>query len=1541
MKERKAENHIIKKILSTLMIVAILSPYCVYNTVKAKDMEPLGNGYYNLYADSEFSISVTDIFRDGVSVADYYAVPDMENYKGASKSLFNPAYQSYNISNRNYYVIGKITIDENVDLMINTKYGNKVQIQRMYSRTGAADNGIPVEINNAIRIPANTYLNYDYLHQLDDQYGQEDFYDPHYLMKIIEDNNKWEEFEIRIRRNSICVYDENSQDATINNDVMYVKPSREIKVINAFKLQEINEGKSYTGERSRGTFTEDSASIITLSGQTGITTIKTAQVVGNRGTLYWSNNAGTSCSIPVKVSNLVSSYLKSVNGQENAKVQANENTEIWQSLGSVYVKRNVYASGTSPSYINIYPDSIINGASADVDLANIEVVDLTGCLATKQLYSKGDHVQLLFVPSKEGVISVRWKDYAGNIKSENWKVQLITKAELKQKVDIQSRQDIEEGAAEKAQSTNGQEKAESKIVGRTGSTSQPVDTGSQQTNPSYNQQNKVYKSPGIYMTSTTYDSETVKFNVTTSGATDAMYQIKKRTQYSNGNLSEYEKPSSTYSQNGGWGASNPSSYSFTLSADEFGEGYFDVTSIARNTSDTATSWVAMGPFRLLKQPKISYTMTRNGDESVTYNFTTQNATNAKLVVRQRTVNADGSLGEYQDIGSDYSQVQGTEQKNPSKFSITLKAPTYKRGYYDVSVIAKNTDDDVTDYVAIGPNYVNATPIVGITTTYANKSNKKSFATYCTDLDKDKCDVYYYIQKKDSSSTYVKPSKETIMSKGVKNSSSFELDVDKDGVGYYDISVLAIDPAGAYDIEYLSNVPISNAPTMVYQIEGEEGNSSDGYVSSTVSRNVQKIKVDITDADENDNVSVYYYVSDKDLDEKEVFKNNESFYKNGSGTKYKNLNGNSGTIDIDITADDGKLSDKYLYMLIEDKYGAASYYKAGAFSVDDTPLELTGMTVVNPNAAKDDDTEKTKYAVGDELKVMFQFNHTMSEKSPDLYIKLGDSERKQDRIEYNENTITYVYEVKETDNSGYVSLSRLDYSAGEFEDNYTKKNKYNKQINTSAENSDAMGDKSNVLNCVETQKYYVDTVAPEITDLKIELTTDESTKQINDTVNNKIYLSNVSDAKVTLMYNEKVIGQALTLEIIRGNNQTIWLNSEASDEREQDEYSLIDVIQKIENYEGAFKASKISGIVTVTDLAGNKAKTDNYKVSYILNGNTISNDTEIIVDKDVQKGKITKNIYDGIRTADETERNNVYTDDSFYVGTIINCFTEFVNDNEQDYKDASEIKSFELNIYDNNDSIELLDKNGNIISKNSVNSDDSSYTKLAKYTLTSNQLPVSFELKDAGKYRIVTIKEDNLGNKSSNDVSISVTNALSIDLQKSGLKNIDNDNLYNIYEMTDSDKEYTIYIKNDSGISLDNIQVLISNKNRASMEVEYVEDETIDGASYNKYKFKIIGGGEYKIEVRNRDTDAILLQKSVDVDNVYMPGDTNNDGRITVIDSGNILRYLAHIINTKYIGKAADLDGDGTVDVRDAVLLCRVVAEDKNVIKNDKGYYTTR
>lgn len=1467
---------------------------------------------------------------------------------------------------------GAITIDENVNLKIHTKKELNIKIQSMITKNqvGLYSNfdpcynvGTYVQEDSDYYITTDEVFNYDMLHLSDYQakeYGSN--YNPHYYVTIEYGRQKLNgeynkvEFEVYVRRNKVAFNPNEKnkmQDTEMNKK--YVRTNSTVQFETQFGFQDEQEC-GYLTSRSIGRFSieGDATASRGLSNISGKGFLETTSIPGKSAAITWQNDAGTK-SVPLNfvTSNFVNPYTEGIQGDPNGKSKANNIpiSEVWQSTGNINFKRTIYVEKGKNSKVYVKFRGLDNGsgsiAAPDMDALGFNLEDKTGCLNNNSFVYTSDNKVELEINAKDdfGWIQASWKDYRNNTITENWKVMCLKESELAQQEDVQNQQDIQLGDEQKNSVTN----TIGDMDNYDGNGGQGFASGgSNFFQASYDDsQPQSSEPPQIDITATRIDVGRVHFDVVTSGATSAMYQIWKRNGTDYDNLEEFcHYPSSNYEANGGYSASNPQSYSFDIVAGD-DQGFFDVVAIAANAQGV-TNWVASGPHRIYVAPTIDCSASRVDDSSVKVTFHTENATQSKVYVRKRNM-INGELEEFKEIPYNYSQVKGTfPDTKQTDYAVHINAGQFGKGYFDVIGIVKNTHDDVMDYVAIGPIYVNAPPKAFINTTNISSSSEKVLKPSYYDEEKSTCNFYYYIRKKDAPGEYVEPSNETIINYGKLNNEENEITLSasnaQNGTGYYDVTVLALDSDGAYGKAYLSDIPISKAPKATYTIEGEEGNSSEGYVAALNKRNTQKLLVTIEDEDMNDEiindeVTVNYFVTSENLNNEEIFASRENFLA-ASQVQYQNVkcNATNANFEITIQPDENVLTEKYVYMMLEDKFGGASYYKAGSFIVDDTQLKLEGIAVTE---SEDDENytenEKKVYKIGDEMRVMFQFNHTMKSQAPDLYLKFGNTERKQDRIEYKDNDVFYVYVITAEDESGAVQLSRLDYANNCFEDTYLRKNQYQKSMNMAAQSNDRMGDGSNVKDCIVNNNYTIDTTTPQIDSIEINLATDESVTRIDDNENNRILLSNIKGGNITVNYSEDVVGVPLNIDLLVGNNYTYKITAQNDTKRSNDVYSLDDIVNLSNKYEGSIDIEKISDVITLTDEAGNKLNNKEYTVVYKINGTTISN-KKIIIDKYVSDTKFTNKIFDDANTTNINTRSIVADNDCFNINTVVNCFSEYSNANSQDYKDEAGIDKINIRIYNDISIVRLMDKNRRVLLKANQETGNTQYPGVTEFDLTEEELPLSLELKEAGKYKVVAIKEDKLGNRSETIKEFTVSDDVTIDAERSGFTSLNNDTLYNVNELSNANMEYEIYVQNNSEVSGENLDVAVSGGiTGENIATQFARSVTIEEQKYDVFKTTIEYGGIYSVVVSDKNTNKNLLTKELVVDNLYVPGDTNNDGAVDAVDVTILLKYIVGSLNNRYLVEAGDVNHNGSVDVVDGVILCRYVAKDTKVRSNNSGY----
>lgn len=715
--------------------------------------------------------------------------------------------------------------------------------------------------------------------------------------------------------------------------------------------------------------------------------------------------------------------------------------------------------------------------------------------------------------------------------------------------------------------------------------------------------------------------------------------------------------------------------------------------------------------------------------------------------------------------------------------------------------------------------------------------------------------------------------------------------------------------------------------MNFKIDGEKGSSEEGYTFTTEPRNLQKITFNLNDIDSDNTLMVWYVILNEDLTKDgtvtpELLDPANSFtsvaFSAGYKVNAKRIESNSGEIDITISAEEGNSATKYVYLCVQDNLGYFTTISTGKIVVDDTALQLKAIY-----ADKMSSDNQISYKLNDELALTFEFNHVMKEICPDVYLKLGNVERKQDDVKYNGKKITYIYNLNKTNENGELSISKIDYDINTFTDVYGEGNTYKIQVS----------EDNNVYNLFK-ERYYLDTVCPTITSAEIILTTGENTKIHDDTVNSKKYLSNLAGAQLKVTYSENVKGKIPQAEMIKGKNKTFKIDALMNSESEGNVYvydfsTWLYVCKIMGAYDGPIQLNKIINETNFTDIAGNKVDTniDNVKVKYVLNGTEVKN-TEILIDTSVPTAQITE------------ENRNVGNGSIIGVGTQITCFAEYKNNNEQDYKDCVGIKNIKLTIANEGNITELKDKNNTEISNFVMGQDGTTRT----YTLTEEQLPVSFSTTKEGKVSVTTYKEDILGNSKEETRVINVEKYIAISEENSGLLELNQSDYYNYYVLSDKQKEYTLALKLDSNITKDQINVKVTDSRDKEISTEYVGQIIINNEEFEQYKFVIDGTGKYNVTVLQKETEMLMFENSVSLKNVYMPGDANADGNIDIMDATVILRYMAGLISTKdnpIVARAGDVNGVNGCRIDDVVVLRRFVAEDPEIIcdKTTGGDFT--
>lgn len=938
-----------------------------------------------------------------------------------------------------------------------------------------------------------------------------------------------------------------------------------------------------------------------------------------------------------------------------------------------------------------------------------------------------------------------------------------------------------------------------------------------------------------------------------------------------------------------------------------------------------------------QKPTINITAGEESNGTVKIDVTTKDATAVKYLIKERTTGNYISPVTNNSKYNNYSSTEGwKEVETPNKFSVTVSAYALGSGNYDITVLAKNTNNDIISYSACKDIFVNAVPITGIyEITNKRKDTRRVYTVSSQSADRDKIESYYYVIRKELG-TFDIPEEKEIIENGTKFTGGADITIDIEssdsqyinkGAGYYDIIVYAKDQYGKSSISSLTSIPISNPPEVNYEILEEVEGSI--YTKNTNSKHT--VNVQVSDKDINNKLSVWYYISDEENLENSTI---EQFYKNGKDIKWKSISGNSGNFDIEVTSEAGKNSEKYIYLMVQDNYGKTTLKRTGCIKVDGTELILEGISIepnTNPISviSELENNNENKISIGEKISVSCVFNHKISEKMstnyPNLKLKFGDTERTQDLVEVEGNTVTYIYIVSKYDSEGAVSIIGFEYLQNSFEDAYVNPNKYNIQIGD---------DEKNV---VSVANLVIDTTIPTVETIEIAYTTDENSKIIYDSINDKKYISDIKDVQCKLTYSENVVGCPVQISFKKGNNYVFWAKAdkpETETARRTDTYSLID--NKIKSYSGNYAVMMFAVNLDLTDEAGNKVDTKNYNVIYTLNGELINNE-QIVLDDSTSTGKIAVN--------EEIINNNSYMCGT---GLEVECFTEYKNGNTQDFQDASGIKSIGLMITKEGNAVIVKDKNGNAIEESGQ--EESEYY----YELTEGQLPISFEVTDEGEYTVVTSKTDNLDNTSTKTVNLEVTSYAQIS-EESGIdtSSIAGDieskgGMYNLYDIisTEDNKngaKYNLFIKLDSSLSNSDVNIHIYDSLLNEINtLEYVGQEENDGILYEKYQFKIVNSFEYTVKVVDKDNTQILHEQKIKLKNVFIPGDTNYDGKLTSADCIRMLKQLVGILNDPEIYYPGNVDNDEKgLTISDVILLNRFLTEDSTLELTSNGYIKSK
>ena len=911
--------------------------------------------------------------------------------------------------------------------------------------------------------------------------------------------------------------------------------------------------------------------------------------------------------------------------------------------------------------------------------------------------------------------------------------------------------------------------------------------------------------------------------------------------------------------------------------------------------------------------------------------------------KYKFVTKDELYGVEKESSLGYDAFSGTVVKSqgaPKDLTLTYNSKNMKSGDYFLVVFGINQQKNIK---YIEKHYIGK--LNGYPVEIAFDSGKtedirteRKINIRCFNYSGTKNKIWYYVKKFDNMDKYSIPSVEEIKKQGKAataqeiSNKTIELDLKSTelGSGYYDIFVYAENAEGdkllkSYKGVMNSIIQLSNTPNVEFYIKKKD------QKSTMISNNLHYVEVSVNEEAYRDYFDLKFFTTDKDLTNGGKNPLTVNMFNSNDDYRVYTIKVDDGDeFSIPVVSSNGKTGNMYMYMYAKDKFGACSkLLRTGSIYVDASELALErisadkGQSLVG--ATGNGEIAKLGYGVGQSMKVTMQFNHTMSNKDiPDLYLKFGNgNKRKQNSATVKENEIIYEYNITDADSSGDITIDSYD---GVFKDNYGMPNTYNKTINT-----------DNTIIDELTNRYYVDTTPLKIDSVEIAVTTRSTEGTIEDTENNAEYISSYEKVEARVNYNKLISGTAPTIKLVKGNKRDIVADSKYSKRinnagKTTDVYDVTELIKTQDdnlagNAEGELLLNSIfeatyTDTTKVTDGAGNIISKDaEYNVKYILNGQDLG-DRKLIIDNKVQEPQIyVKGEYRNTRAASE----GVFPKETEFV-----CFAEASN--ESNFKDLAGIDGIQLAVTHENDSYTVKDKSGN---------DVTGVTKgnTTTYQLEEEQLPISVKINSTGNFGLGLYKDDNLGNYATNTALVKISDEVMINKELSKFKNLNSDSYYNAYSLTKEQTEYNVYIKLGE-LNKDDIQVVDSDGRAGEVELEYVNEvqDAQSGDMYAVYKYNVSRGGRHTIQVRNLEGEVIYMD-FLDINNVFIVGDTNGDGHVSLFDAIPILRYIAFFSDsrTEYIKHAGDVDGSGDVDVSDAVLLQRFLVEDADVRRTNEGY----
>ena len=160
-----------------------------------------------------------------------------------------------------------------------------------------------------------------------------------------------------------------------------------------------------------------------------------------------------------------------------------------------------------------------------------------------------------------------------------------------------------------------------------------------------------------------------------------------------------------------------------------------------------------------------------------------------------------------------------------------------------------------------------------------------------------------------------------------------------------------------------------------------------------------------------------------------------------------------------------------------------------------------------------------------------------------------------------------------------------------------------------------------------------------------------------------------------------------------------------------------------------------------------------------------------------------------------------------------------------------------------------------------------------------------------------------------------------------------DSSFKVTYTAQKDKEYVVMVVSEDGVGEGNVPTKESIGNNQEGVVVYMDQAK--GDSEGKVEFTVRpnlenaeGGDQYFVYVSSNEGSGSAMKKvgSFSIDELLaLLGDVNGDGTVDVKDRAYLTRYLAHWDGYSVEINVCDLNSDGAVDVKDRAILTRYLA----------------